>query len=569
MYKKFSFIILLILIFTYLFINNSLIYVYNCPYTNTKSFYYIAKPLKRLCKNLLSIEKQLKKEGIQIQFNYQNAYGSGFLKNNPIPNDLDYIIQVDLGIFDYNHNNVNNIAHLLSEKISIIEPTLLLNMKSDKNFYPTKHFLNTNPQVYNSIYNSIKNDLDLAISGKSYIKNSKKTVSYQGRNVEINMPYIMNSNEILIENQEPVLFLAKNISYNKSSLNYLRELSIVIEYTFKIKKDDKIIEILIIPESALGTKLQLSRKLYVSNSFIGLDSLKFIKDYPAIQDNEEYFFYRMLSFRRHLQEAENIILTKDRPIKILKRIMQTADTIEPMLTKELYTEISHFIESSLNNPKIKILNEIDNLIHIFFIIQDNNYLHQNLINTPELSQLYNQLEESMEKLKKYDINKELFDNLNAYKNSYLYAIVKNQKLDTQKYLQDTENIKLKISKICNQNLDLNKLKEYINNFNKIIQDAGYHKVEAYWINHNTIGIILDDYTKTIDDLKDFAKVNNLPNVNYKFISPDSTKIIQLRHNFWVRYNSSITEDIKFKTLKTTLIKDKSKFSPKLKLVFFN
>lgn len=567
MHKKILFVILLVFIFLFYMLNRMLIYIYHCPYTETSSFKYIAKPIKEIYHITKQVENYMHKNKLDIKFVYQNAYGSGFLKNNPIPNDLDYLLCIDLGEYVYDNDNINNIAKALTEKIFHIEPALLLNMNFNKNYYPIKHYLSSNSNTYNKIYSSIRESLGSALSNESYLKISKKRFEYDGRNVELDMIYTMNPHEILLENEEPMIFLAKNIIYNNSMLNYIRELSFVIQYTFTIKKDGECIKMFIVPESALGTKLQLHRKLYVSNTFVGFESLDFINNCSAINDNEEYYFYRMISFRRHLQEAENILLSKERPIKLLKRIMQVADTIQPLLEKDLYKEIGEFVNINLSKEKSVLLNELDNIIHVFYIILTNDYLYQRLNNNQDLYQLYNHFCVTAEKLKKIDIDDEFINQIDSFREDYLLSIMNNQPIDMKSYLREIESIKLNISSICYKNLDLKKIEEYINVYNDILKQAGYHKIEAYWIDSKTIGIIYDDYTKTISDIKDFAKCNDLPDVNYKLITQESTKITQLRHNFLTRYKPTNEEEVLYQKMKETLMKDKLNFKTKIKLVF--
>ena len=94
-------IIVFFVISAHVYKNHIVLFSYIHPHTNTQSFKHIAKTIKILDKAFDSAKISLSKENIKIKYLYENAYGSGFIKNNPIPNDLDFAIGIDLGDFEY------------------------------------------------------------------------------------------------------------------------------------------------------------------------------------------------------------------------------------------------------------------------------------------------------------------------------------------------------------------------------------------------------------------------------------------------------------------------------------
>ena len=87
--KKYLSLILLILLAVLVFDRFIVQIVWVNPNVNTKVFPYISKTLKDIDKALNYTVSIMKSNKLDVKILYKNAYGSGFLKHNPIPNDLD------------------------------------------------------------------------------------------------------------------------------------------------------------------------------------------------------------------------------------------------------------------------------------------------------------------------------------------------------------------------------------------------------------------------------------------------------------------------------------------------
>ena len=100
--KKFLALFCILLICTIVLVErHSLNFIYLNPYTNTSSFTYIGKVIKELDKAFDYAKYSANQDGLNIKYLFWNAYGSGFIKNNNIPNDLDFAIGIDLGEYKY------------------------------------------------------------------------------------------------------------------------------------------------------------------------------------------------------------------------------------------------------------------------------------------------------------------------------------------------------------------------------------------------------------------------------------------------------------------------------------
>ena len=95
-------IVVALIILAIFFVNKHVItFYYMNPYTETATMEYIAPTIHKLHKQTNLAKNLSAMDGYDYDIVYTNAYGSGFLKRNPIPNDLDFDVFIDLGTFDY------------------------------------------------------------------------------------------------------------------------------------------------------------------------------------------------------------------------------------------------------------------------------------------------------------------------------------------------------------------------------------------------------------------------------------------------------------------------------------
>lgn len=104
-------------------------------------------------------------------------------------------------------------------------------------------------------------------------------------------------------------------------------------------------------------------------------------------------------------------------------------------------------------------------------------------------------------------------------------------------------------------------------FNKLYTDAGYHKVALYWLDKNTIGVLKDDFTKDIKDLKKFAETNGLADVDYKLVELSQVPKLTVKYGVWARYNPTKFEQENFERMNKLFLADKKNFKIKLRYVF--
>ncbi len=174
---------LFILILTFIFVlfiailSHVTEYVYVSPRVNTAVFPYLSdviKPLENALNNSLEITK---KQYGEMNYTFKVGYGSGFLIGNPIPNDLDFAVGVNLGEYKYDGTNAGQIANELFNKISLFQAEFCNNVASKKDSDLYCEF-----SAMNSIINfgtkrkkfveDITSSIDKVLLGQEYVKYS-------------------------------------------------------------------------------------------------------------------------------------------------------------------------------------------------------------------------------------------------------------------------------------------------------------------------------------------------------------------------------------------------------------
>ena len=576
-YKRFLVLFSIFIILLILFIvQKSLLFVYVNPTSNTEGMKYSAITVKQVSEILDEARVISKKENVNYNYIFFNPYGSGYLKNNPIPNDLDLEVGVYLGEFEYNGENGEQVS---SDIMNAIE-SFSLAFNFGLNAYPSGIYTDESPfellnrmTKTNKYYkDSIKDSLDYVVNGKNYIKYVRKIFHNKKYSYRVDYPYYMSSNEILLTGFPMVKMYSDNLIYNKDQKKYLREITLIPNFFIDLKYKDKVIPVEISPESFFGARLQLKRRFFATSVFANSYSTKFLKNTEILKDEDEYFFYRMLSFRRHLLETENIKgAGLDRPLKIFKRIIQTANTIKVVLGDEKYNEISEYVESYLYNPDIQLLNECVNIYGIVYSLQKSPQLLVRLNSLGKTASLYEVAEECLNKL--YERGKVDKKHLDVMKNYH------ETKLKYLSSISDAENVYLLEDRaLCDAVKDEanvavrelvkddGKIDKFISYFNDILIKAGYHRTFIYWLDEHTLGILSDDYTKNIKDVEKFAKDNGLTAIEYKFINAAQIPKDTIKYEVWTRYNPTEEEEAAYKNLRQTLLDDRKNYNIKRKMV---
>ncbi len=547
------------------------------PNVNTKVFPYISKSLKEIDNAIRYSTLAMQSSGKDVKIIYKNAYGSGFLQNNPIPNDLDYSIGVYLGEYEFDGKNSREIAKKIDEKMTLFQTEFYsyINTINPGKLYSDYDILTSLSALFSkreANIDSISKSIPELFNHKDYVVYTNK-ILIDAQNNEINMvfPFILKKNEILIEDYTPIQLFSNLIKYDANTRDMLREITIVADFYVDLKQGNDKVSAEIVAESFTGQRLQLTRRFFVPVIFIGNSSANYLKKLNLLNNNDEYLEYRLFNFKRHLQEFSNLKELQERPVKLFKRVLQCTDLILPVLDKSTADDIFDTIEKNLKNPKIQLLNDYQtafgNLVQIvsmpnlYLKIQYNNKITEHLL-------VMQQIVQEMKKTKTLS-NGDL-----AIVEEYTNDLANRAKLinseirlkDYYKYIMKTADPTAKIIEngIKMNTIDKEKIVGYIDTFNKIMTMAGFHKIDICWIDKNTMGVVKDGFTSTIseNDLKNMAKENNLADVKYKFINKSDLSGPKVRYAVWVRYNPTEKENEIWDTMKSKLLEDKKNFKVK-------
>lgn len=580
--KKILLCILSVLIICLVYNRLVVQFVWVNPNVNTKVLPHIAKVIKEIDKALNESIRSMHSEQMDIKIVYKNAYGSGFLKNNPIPNDLDYSIGVYLGKYEFDGTNAKAIAQSIDEKMTIFQTEFYtyLNMISNTSLYSNYNTLSAIKNLNNKRYNNIESvskTIPELFNHKEHITYSDKILEDENKNeIHLTFPFVLKENELLIEDYSPILLYSNAIKYDKNTRDMLREITIVTDFYVDIQKGDDIINAEIVAESFSGQRLQLTRRFFVPIVFVSNSSANYLKHLSILQDDDKYLEYRLFNFKRHLQEFSNLKEMQERPIKLFKRVLQCTDLILPVLDANTVDDINSTISKNLNNPKIQLINDyqtaFSNLIQItmmpslYLKAQYNNEVTKHVNSmikiTDEMKALNQFKPEEIALLEK--TNSKLQEDLKMLNSEYKLRMY------TQDIIQISTSVFEMLDNIVKASTsDKEKILGYVETFNKIMRNAGFHKIDICWLNNTTIGVVKDEFTSTIPvkELKQMAKENNLADVDYKFINRAELSGPKVRYAVWVRYNSTDKENQNWELMKSQLLQDKKNFNIKRNFVF--
>lgn len=572
MNKRLIFLSILLVILSCMLIHeNVLKVVYVSPQTNISSLRYAKNSIKLIDDALDRVMSFCRQEYKDMDYLYKNYYGSGFIKNNPIPNDLDVAVGVNLGEFDYDGENPYKTSRAIVDKILTYHLySHVVFLKSKKPFLmdkPTILKLNELESKKVSSMENIADGLEKAFNNDVQIIHSTK--DYKGQ--KINYTLFFKPNEIFVDEITPVFTYTSGITYNKTMSDFPRELTVVPDFYAKIKntKTGEINSVDLVEESFLGERFQISRRFFVPLIFIGNQSLKYLKSLDFLADDEKYLDTRMFNYFRYITEVQMYLDASVDPVKLLKRLHQCADIIYPVLTNEQRNKIYSDINETLSKPDIQTATDYLTIYkNLKFMTQNKyimskadgyNYFKQWIVASNAcLESLSKNTEYKEEVLDLYKIQKEVLAKFRDMKSEIKLA-------ELNKYLEYKDlDVYIDCAKIINKNIE--NTDKFIADFkilNEIFKKSGYHSMDLYWINKDTVNIAKNDFTKTLTqkDIAPLIKENNLPQTNYRL--SNETKIIgNKKETVYVRYKSTNAENEYLKEVKDKLLQDKKNFKIK-------
>lgn len=574
MNKRLIFLLTIFFILLSVLINNSILkVVYVNPQTNIEALKYSKKAIKPIDNALDKAMSLCRQENKDMHYLYKNYYGSGFIKNNPIPNDLDVAVGVDLGEFEYDGENSYNTSKAIVEKISTYHLySHIVFLKNKKPFLIDKSTISKLNELEKKKISSIENITDgIEKIFKNDVQIIHSTKPYKGQNV--NYTLVFKPNEVFVNNITPIFTYTNGITYNKTMTDFPRELTVAPDFYARIKntKTGEIKSIDLVEESFLGERFQISRRFFVPLVFTGNQSLKYLKTLDFLKDDEKYLDTRMFNYFRYITEVQMYMDTSLDPVKLLKRLHQCVDIIYPVLTEEQQEKIYSDIGETLSKPDIQTVTDYLAIYrNLKFITQNKfmmtkaeeyGYFKQWIVNS-------NICLEKLSKNPKYeDEVKDLYKIHNEILAKFRDMSSETKLVELNKYLDNKDlDVYIDCAKIINENIE--DTGKFVNDFemlNDIFKKSGYHSIDLYWQNKDTVYIARNEFTKTFTqkDVESLVKENNLPQANYK-LSKETKILNNKKETVFVRYKSSEAENQYLKVVEDKLLQDKKNFKIKRK-----
>ena len=557
-------------------------FMYVNPYTQTSVFKDISKVVKSYEKSLDGAKRLAAFAGYNFDYKYVNGYGSGFLMHNPIPNDLDTEVFVDLGTFDYDkEKDKYAIADQIVTKMDAFQYYLVKYIESTgknefytiKTTYGMRGLLDSRHDKY---VQEVAGSIDEVIANKKYINHITK-IARQDGHIIYYKPYVMDPGRAILKDYELVNLFSDMVSYYDYMPKYMRILSLEISFCAKIKHNGKYVNVEFVPELYSTGPLAIEYRLYAPNIFFKNSSKDYIKDLYSFEDEDSYIKWLLYCYADHLKVIYSEDAFEHNPMKIFKRTLQLTDIIRPVLGEKESQEIYNYIGANLKNRDINLLNEYVNIVDLMGRIFRTGKMYTSLKNEGKINVMTSTLESVLNELKtRGNVHPEDLKVLEDYYNTDIKSqldvslsndVIKNQKENLDLRYQG-EIIPL-VSKIVLYTIpEPAKMHAIINRLKNIYFDAGFHYVYLYVADRNTFYVEKDEYTKSVKDFKELAQQNDLAwDMEFKVLPKEQIPSDLLKYRVWVRYNATKAQDEYYQHIKDVLIKNQNQFKINQKRYF--
>ena len=563
--------------FLYKLSESATMFVYHHPYTNTESFKYLQPAVKRIEDILNRADSYIGNDKYNISYIYKNYYGSGFLKHNPVPNDLDFEAGVYLGKYEYDGHNAAQIAINVASKIDVFYTSIfeaVSNTNSSELYFPsTLADTFDNGFAADKYIDSFKQALPEIVAGNQYIYALEKS-PIDAPEIKIKVPFVLESDEILISDVPPTTFLSSVIKYNEKMDPSLREVSVIFNFfvDIKDKKTKKVTRVEIIPESFLGERLQISRRLYVPSVFTGMDSYFYLKNLKYLNDDHAYLYNRIYDLKRYTEIVQYNLDKDFMPVKILKRLHQSLDAFSPLMPEEERVKGYAIIDKYLRDPDVARINELQNILYILKQIGKTKRGVDYFKTTGKIEELSDAYDKNVDMLKKNDkFNKEILEQARAIKDGMITQMNQENypKYNERFGFGSNSDFTYKFNQLYYTIINKQELLDLDAALKKYFYAVGFRKLNIYWLDLNHIAVLKKDVPEgyTPQMLKKAALEANMPDINYLILPEikNNGKIFVVS-SVWLRLSTTQQEEQSFARMKKIFLDDKKNYRPKIKFL---
>lgn len=495
------------------------------PYTNKISFDYLAPAVRSLNLRLSEIIKACKSEGIPACHVFQGAYGSGFLRENVLGNDLDYMLAVGLGRITVAQSNTGSAAREIIKR------------------------MDSYLRIFHRVINS-RPDPDLSVMNWGALgrEGLKKNNEFEERLARLLCDTVKgNSHLVLLKSREGALvpnalpfgdgylyentgikFVSRKIRYNDRMFAGLREFSVMLHFLFDLEIEG--------PEGRSGSTVSISLDpTYIPRGQV-LDLMdSFLWTVPAGSASARFFreeliknLDQLVKSRPHrcisiLFQCEQLFLKRD-IMKALKRLHQGFDWIYPVFDNSFRAGISAFLSRNLHNEDALLCQEIAEMAQMTGTVLKDPSLLQMYYNSGDIRSTLVQMSKDLMELE--DSHAKLFQNGNSELRKCLEKACKI--FDSCPYPDQEEKaseLLRRIERSAREYLigfipDSEKIPEFRKRILEKLYRAGFSVLPVYGLKDGSLGVLKNDLKgiTSLDMLNKDPGKTGAPAFTYRIIS---------------------------------------------------
>jgi hypothetical protein len=369
------------------------------PYINTAPFKYLLPAITSLNLRLSKIIRACRSEGIPACHLFQGAYGSGFLKENPVGNDLDYMMAVHLGKISIRGTETDTAAHEIIDRLDaylkIFYSVADAAQDEDLSVMSWGPLEREGLKERQGLKEKLGGLLNDTLKGKTHRILLK---AYDACWVPNVLPV---GSGYLYENMM-VKFVSRQIRYTREMCPGLREFSIVLHFVFDVEQ-----------EGPGGGKTPIGSMIF-DPTFIPTGKVlpimdSFLWTAPAGSASASFFKKRLLQSSRQLVESRpvncvNILFQCERYflkgdlMKALKRLHQGFDWIRPVLDHSFRAEISAYLRRHLNDPGALLCQDIAEMAQMLHMVWSRPHLFVMYHGSGDIRGILNQMSTDLRRL---------------------------------------------------------------------------------------------------------------------------------------------------------------------------
>lgn len=327
------------------------------PATASAPFPYLVQVVQALNYRLRDVELAGRMSGFDFRHVFQGGCGSGFLRENTVGNDLDYMVTVHLGKLEADLADPAAAADALLERL---ESYLGL-------FHRVIHEQG-GPDLALSDWVNMRGarlkdrghaQEHLAESFAALRDGRPRYFLFHtdfGRRVPCTVP----AGEISLPNELMAKLMSNRIQYNSSMYPGIRELGLLFRFYVDVVQPGGEVarNVPVNPLHSSGRVLAL-HNVFLGLAPIGRASAVCLRAEIAT-DPARWVRYRVWVGADLLSQVTRY-LNEDNPLKALKRLHQALDFLEPMFEEEAFAGLRPFLRRHLRDPDVLLSDQIREL----------------------------------------------------------------------------------------------------------------------------------------------------------------------------------------------------------------